>query len=296
MFKLLSTYKSVFRGISLLPVATLSLLSLGTLASKPVQAAAFNNGSFESEFTGWMTTGDVSTVSTFNGFDPTDGSFQALLTTAVTIRDDDGVGNGAYNFSGTDATLAIVNDDVDGQPQALLQAFLGLDNDALQIDTPITAFTGIQLDSKEGSAIKQSFSFEHDFNLSFDWKFLTNDGNTTGLFPLPADRAIVTIFDGTGTVIETFAQSEGNFPAPGSLTSPEFDKKSQGTFSKALAAGDYTVGIAVYDLDGTDKTSALLIDNVVVDKLSVKTPEPVNILGIMVAAGIGYLTKRRRDN
>uniref|UniRef100_UPI000FAE89D8 hypothetical protein n=1 Tax=Okeania hirsuta TaxID=1458930 RepID=UPI000FAE89D8 len=106
MFKLLSTSKSVFRGISLLPVATLSLLSLGTLTSRPVQAAAFNNGSFESDFIDWMTTGDVSTVGTFNGFDPTDGSFQALLTTATTSLDDDGNGNGAYNFSGTDATLA----------------------------------------------------------------------------------------------------------------------------------------------------------------------------------------------
>ncbi len=290
MFKLLSTSKSLFSGLSLLPVATLSLLSL-TLTSRPVQAAAFNNGSFESDFTGWMITGDVSTKGTFNGFAPTDGSYQALLTTATTSLDDDGVGNGAYNFSGTDATIATVNN-----PQ--LQAFLDLEYDALQIPLPpppLPFLPQLYLDSKEGSAIKQSFSSDHDFNLSFDWRFLTNDGDEN-LFAIPTDRAIVTIYDGTGTVIETLAQSEGDFPAPGSLTSPEFDKKSQGTFSKFLAAGDYTVGIAVYDVDGTDKTSALLVDNVVVEKLPVKVPEPVNTLGIMaVAAGIGYFTKRRRD-
>ncbi len=298
MFKLLSTSKSLFGGLSLLPVATLSLLSLGTITSKPVQAAAFNNGSFESSFNGWMTTGDVSTKGTFNGFAPTDGSYQALLTTATTSLDDDGNGNGAYNFSGTDATIATVND-------AQLQAFLGLEDDALQILVPPPAplpgmpsppfpAPEIYLDSKEGSAIKQDVSSDHDFTLSFDWKFLTNDGNTTGPFPLPADRAIVTIFDGTGTVIETFAQSEGDFPVPGSLTPPEFDKNSQGTFSTFLAAGDYTVGIAVYDVDGTDKTSALLIDNF--KKSPVGVPEPVNTLGIIAVAGIGYFTKRRRDN
>ncbi len=286
MFKFLSTSKSVFRGISLLPVATLSLLSLGTLASKPVQAAAFSNGGFESDFTSWEITGDVSTKGTFNGFAPTNGSNQALLTTATTFRDDDNVGEGAYNFSGTDATIATINN-------AQLQAFLGLENDALQIDTPLTEPLGIQLDSKEGSAIKQSFSFEHDFNLSFDWKFLTNDGNTSP-FSLPSDRAIVTISDGTDTVIDTFAQSVGDFAD--SLTSPEFDQKSQGRFSKNLAAGDYTVGIAVYDVDGTDKTSALLIDNVAVEKSPASVPEPDNTLGIIAAAGIGYLTKRRRDN
>ena len=283
MFKFLSTSKSVFRGISLLPVATLSLLSLGTLASKPVQAAAFSNGGFESDFTSWEITGDVSTKGTFNGFAPTNGSNQALLTTATTFRDDDGVGNGEYNFSGTDATIATINN-------AQLQAFLGLENDALQIETGIP---GIQLDSKEGSAIKQTFSFDHDFNLSFDWKFLTNDGDTSD-FILPSDRAIVTISDGTDTVIDTFAQSVGDFAD--SLTSPEFDQKSQGRFSKNLAAGDYTVGIAVYDVDGTDKTSALLIDNVAVEKSPASVPEPVNTLGIIAAAGIGYLTKRRRDN
>ncbi|MGD1714711.1 hypothetical protein [Dapis sp. BLCC M172] len=162
------------------------------------------------------------------------------------------------------------------------------------------------LDSKEGSAIKQAVSLDDDSTLSFDWKFLTNDGDrnpASELPPLPgapsfpdvpSDRAIVTIYDGTDTVIETFAQSEGDFPGP--LTPGEFAKKSQGTLSKDLAAGNYTVGIAVYDLDGTDKTSALLIDNVAVEKLSVKTPEPVNILGIIAVAGIGYFTKRRRDN
>ncbi|NET77347.1 hypothetical protein [Okeania sp. SIO1F9] len=290
MFKLLSTSKSLFRGLSLLPVATLSLLSLGTITSKPVQAAAFNNGSFESDFTSWMTTGDVSTVGTFNNFDPTDSSFQALLTTATTWRDDDNVGDGEYNFSGTDATIATIND-------AQLQAFLGLENDALQIDTPITAMTGIQLDSKEGSAIKQSFSFEHDFNLSFDWRFLTNDGYTS-LFNLPSDRAIVTIYDGTNTVIETFAQSEGDFPAPGSLTSPEFEKKSQGTFSTFLAAGDYTVGIAVYDVDGTDKTSALLVDNVRVESSEKPkpVPEPLSTLGLLAVGACIACYKKRQQN
>ncbi|MGD1714710.1 hypothetical protein [Dapis sp. BLCC M172] len=103
----------------MLPVATLSLLSLSTLTSKPVQAAAFSNGSFEDDFTDWEIIGDVRTIGTFNGFDPTDGSYQALLTTATTFRYDDIIGNnGAYNFSGTDAIVARNND-----PQ--LQNFLG---------------------------------------------------------------------------------------------------------------------------------------------------------------------------
>ncbi|NEP86371.1 MAG: hypothetical protein F6K18_05790 [Okeania sp. SIO2C2] len=291
MFKFLSTSKSLFSRCSWLAISSFSLVSLGSLAARPAQAAILN-GSFETNpnnLNGWMTTGDVSIVGTFNDFDPTDGLFQALLTTATAMRDDDNIGLGAYRFSDTDATFATVND-----PE--LQNFLGLSPTALQV--PGALFTQ---DSKEGSAIKQSFSSAVDFELSFDWRFLTNDGEISLLPfapPDPRDRAIVTIDDGTNITILNLDQSTGLFPVPGSLVAPEFFKNSEGIFSIDLAAGNYTVGIAVYDVAGTDKTSALLVDNVTVESSDdpQPVPEPLSTLGLLAVGACIACGKKRQQN
>lgn len=116
----------------------LSLLSLATLFQcNPAQA--FVNGSFETgDFTGWETTGNTS-IETFGfGSGPTDGDFEALLSTGdPTVSD-----------------FAIEN-------------FLGLavgSLDALGTN-----------DATVGSAIKQTFTAKAGDILTFDWNFLTNE-------------------------------------------------------------------------------------------------------------------------
>ncbi|NEP06325.1 MAG: hypothetical protein F6K25_26035 [Okeania sp. SIO2G4] len=297
MFNLFSSSKSIFSRCSWLTVSSLSLVSFGSIAVSPAQALI--NRSFENGLNGWDTAGDVSIQRTFQGFAPTDGSSQALLTTATTFRFDDILGNlDAYNFSGNSAV------DARSDP-ALLQSFLGLSNDALNF----TGAFNFPHDSKEGSAIKQSISSTTDFEISFDWSFLTNDG--APLFPGdPRDTAFVTLYNVTSPEesrgIEVLAQSlpitNGfmGFPAPGTLDGTNFFQSSGVSRfnSGTLAAGDYILGIGVYDVDGTDKTSALLVDNVTVESSDdpQPVPEPLSTLGLLAVGACIACDKKRQQN
>lgn len=276
MFTLLSISSLIRR--SFLTIGGLSLVSLGSMAITPAQAALIN-GSFETnDFTGWMTTGDVSIQGNFQGFEPTNGSFQALLTTASTTLPDDGadIAPGAYNFSGTPATIARLNDPA-------LQNFLGLPATALNI--------GVGNQPYEGSAIKQSISAVNPFEISFDWGFLTNDGEA----PLGArDAAFVTLYNinspQESRTINIVEQSSGEFPD--SLNPPTFAKASDEPLkfkSGTLAAGDYILGVGIYDVAGLDKTSALLVDNF--QERDVTIPEHTSTISFVVVGCLGLILK-----
>ncbi len=291
MSNLFSRSSSSFVRHSLLAVGCLGLVSFGSLTANPAQAAVIN-GSFETnDFTGWQTTGDVSTVGTFNGFAPTDGVSQARLTTASTEFPDDNLSNGAYNFSGNPATGARLN-----TPN--LQTFLGLPATALNTPSSLP----IPNNPYEGSAIKQSISSTSDFQVSFDWSFLTNDGEAQPFGE--RDAAFVILYNmntpQASRTINLLAQSSGNFPAPGSLTSPTFSQTS-GAFtfnSGTLAAGDYVLGVGVFDVAGSDKTSALLVDNF--QKQAVEVPEPtdpetISTILLLGIGSFGVILKRKNQ-
>ena len=116
----------------------LSLLSLATLVEVN-SAQALVNGSFETgDFTGWETTGNTS-IETFGfGSGPTDGDFEAFLSTAQPTVSD----------------LEIEN-------------FLGLAVGSLD-DLGTN-------DARVGSAIKQTVTAKAGDILTFDWNFLTNE-------------------------------------------------------------------------------------------------------------------------
>ncbi|HEY9830379.1 MAG TPA: S8 family serine peptidase [Stenomitos sp.] len=101
---------------------------------------AVSNGSFETgNFTGWTTQGNTNIKTTYSGINPTQGSYQALIT------------NGGGSVS-----------------DANLESFLGLSAGTLD---------GMgNGDVTEGSAIKLStITVAAGTTLSFDWNFLTNE-------------------------------------------------------------------------------------------------------------------------
>jgi hypothetical protein len=116
---------------------TLSLNSF-TLP-KPSANPTIINGNFESnDFTGWTTIGSTSIETSEFGIGPTEGSFQALLST------------GGATFS-----------------DQIIEGFLELKRRSLD--------KFVDEDVIKGSAIKQTFTADAGDVLTFDWKFLTNE-------------------------------------------------------------------------------------------------------------------------
>lgn len=119
------------------------LMTLG-IAGVPSQAMALSglkNGGFETgSFKGWKTTGNTSIETAAFGSGPTEGTFQALLSTG-------------------EPTV----------PDSSLESFLGLEAGSLDNLADATA----------GSAIKQKFKANAGDILTFDWNFLTNESTGT---------------------------------------------------------------------------------------------------------------------
>jgi hypothetical protein len=134
-------------GIRFVPAAFLSIAGVMSLAA-PSQALVINGG-FESGLTGWTTTGDVRQVGSFNGnfgpFNPSQGSFQALINT------------GSENPADLPAGYAVPTTDAD-----TLETFLSLNPGDLGVDVPLTT---------AGSGLVQTFTLASAGTLSFNWGY-----------------------------------------------------------------------------------------------------------------------------
>ena len=255
-------------------------------------------GSGSGSFTGWDTTGDTTIQSTFQGTSPTAGSYQALITngcpdTVETLcknsttnnprNDDPSRGDGIFNFSGNDQISADT-----GTPD--LQSFFGLGANDLSIARENSLISGLRT-PKEGSGIKQDIqivisaadvsSGMNAFTLSFNYAYVTNDGNNTvpglgdqdfafftlGLYNSGTDTYTPTL--NSGDPIEVLADSGSTLTDPSSdnfvyqdptyhTTSNQFSYTVSG-----LAAGtyEYRLGYGVVDVDNTGRTSGLMLDN-----------------------------------
>ncbi len=119
-------------------------IALGAIAATSQSAkAAIINGGFETgDFTDWNTIGNTSIVDGSFGNSPTEGTYDALLSTGgATVSD------------------------------SAIEDFLGLSAGSLDILGGVNA-TG-------GSAIKQTFTANAGDILEFDWNFLTNEFTPT---------------------------------------------------------------------------------------------------------------------
>jgi hypothetical protein len=234
--------------------------------ARPAAAGPIINGGFESgNFSGWQTTGDASVVGSTIGSAPTQGGFQAFLTTASQ--------NGDFNnFSGSDAATA-----------SALESFLGLTPGALG-------------GAIEGSAIKQTFTASAGQVVRFDYKFLTTEGanNDFAFVTLSGLRTLADTttgpFFGSGVVLDPV------FNDPTRETAVR-------TFSFTIpVTGTYTLGVGVADRGDEFIPSGLLIDNASLAQSTQATvPEPSGLALFCLAAAClgswhwvrGRLTARR---
>jgi hypothetical protein len=269
----------------------------------------FSNGGFESGTSSWSTIGDVTTNTGIDNVTPISGSNQAIITNAYKIEggrnDDSGL---TFNQSGTNPVDAdtIANNHT-GQD---LQTFLGLGINDLSIDRdPVVS--GFPRTSKEGSGIYQDLSFtvtaddvtsgNNSFEISFNWAYLTNDGQAgNGLGN--QDYSFISIFNtenspGEITVLGDSNQSITAPNASNDYNHPTTTYYTAGnTYTQTvtgLAAGDYTyrVGFGVVDVDGYDRSSALLLDNFMVRDVPFEFSPS---LGLWLVGGILGIDRLRR--
>ena len=211
----------------------------GTVSSQPatvvvtVTTAAFTNGGLEDgDFTGWSTLGETGVETAAFGSGPTEGTFQAFLSTAGPVEDP------AYPVG-------------NAVPAADLETFLGLLSgslDDISTDTVI-----------EGSALKKTFTAKAGDVVSFDWNFLTDENTNLDEPDFPPnlganDLAFVTIVPLSllADTFWTFSLSPTDFAAE-----TGFD-----TFSFTIPiTATYTLGIGVVDVGDAKTPSRLLVDN-----------------------------------
>jgi hypothetical protein len=279
---------------------TLGLVAIGNLLSIDSANAFsvdFKNGGFEQSIAGsqnhWNTIGDVDTTGTIDGISPTNLINQAIITTGYRQGNyADPIGNrnddSGYNFnqSNVDPVSADTNSNAD-----LLQGHLSLNTNAFSIDR-VGGIPGIgPRTSKEGSGMYQEFTVnvtaqdvldgKNQFKVKFDWSYLTNDGSTSfggeqdfGFWSLGQVNGsnYTTAFSGTGNPNDQIQVLKSS---SGSINAVEGDNDYQQTFDYAtnnrysylvsgLTAGTYTyrVGFGVVDVDGLDRTSALMLDDI----------------------------------
>jgi hypothetical protein len=208
------------------------------------------NGNFASALAGWSASGDASAR---------DGA--GFVTTASLSGDDDNLGTGFHNFSGSEVSFA-----------SDLETALGLPADALSPDANGGVF------AFEGSALFQSVTVQAGDVLSFDWTLFSKEAAGT-------DYAFVVI-DGTA-----FNLSTGSSLSVGSTYDYGFTSGSQSFQSAPFAsAGTFTIGIGVVDVDNFVSSSAVSFDNVALAAI----PEPSAFAALAGLATLALATTRRR--
>jgi VCBS repeat-containing protein len=216
---------TVSDGLEESPPATVTLI---------VTTAALHNGGFENgDFTGWTTAGETHITTVAFGAAPTEGIFQAFLSTAGRLEDPlDPSGN--------------------AMPIADLETFLGLPPGRL---SDISTDTAI-----EGSALKRTFTANAGDIVSFDWNFLTNEPTH---LDEPAFPPSVTSNDFVFVTLTPVSHLADTFSAFGASSTIFTGETGFDTFTWTIpATGTYEIGIAVIDVGDEKTLSGLLVDNV----------------------------------
>ena len=228
---------------------------------------------------------------------PVSGSRQAILTNAYDTSKDMNRADDVerltetgptaplnFNQSGTNPVDADTVEPTTGD----LQSFLGLETNSLSIPRENPANPGDPRTSKEGSGMTQTFTVEitttdvanktNGFEISFNWAYLTNDGTldgSDGTFPggdqdysfftlyeendAIGDRDLTVLADSSGSISDPTAENDyisGNteFYTSENLYTQTVTGLGVGTYN-------YTIGFGVVDIDGSGRSSALLLDN-----------------------------------
>lgn len=174
------------------------------------------------------------------------------------------VGNGQVNLETSNGTLG-------NRP---LQSFVGVNPTDLDIGG----------EAFQGSVVTNNITVAAGDKLNFSYNFLTDETTTQAPFTPLNDFAFVSI-DGAVQKLADFNDAIN--------ASTSFDSETGLTnFSRTFAnAGTFQVGLGVVGVDDFNNPSALQITNAEIEPV----PEPLTILGTLVAGGFGTMFRRKRS-
>ncbi|MDJ0595698.1 MAG: hypothetical protein QNJ72_37895 [Pleurocapsa sp. MO_226.B13] len=272
---------------------------------------------------GWEGTGDVyiDNSTGFSQISPVSGNSQAVITTGRDSEvDDPATSAGTFNLSGFEPVTATSDSSADA-----LQDFLGLPTGALSISRSQSADNSKSRTAKEGSGIYQDISVtfsETDissgynvFELDFNWAYLTNDGiydSRLGeqdfafftIFEDPSStdtnvtnaREITALLDSSAGGTSSLSSGETNFQQVNTTNYDQNNLSNNYTYTSepVTTAGTYTyrVGFGVVDVDGVDRTSALVLDNFSVQQVPFDFSPTAGIAVVLSCSGFSYLRRK----
>lgn len=244
-------------------VAVAALCVVGTNPAF-AQSNVLQNGSFSSGLNGWNAFGDVTVVGPAR---------RAVLSTASATENDDNLGEGFNNNSGTSPVDLLFADNLAGVP------LTSLDTDP--IDGPFAT---------EGSAIRQSFNATAGdvVNVAFDWAFLSMETTPNDYAFVAINDTVVRFANTTGTQ-SSFAGEFGDFSVVNWVWSANNFRYT------ANASGLQSFVIGVVDMNDFQRTSELRIDNVSLQITPVPEPETYAML-LAGLALMGSIARRRRSS
>lgn len=210
---------------STLAASILGLLSLSTvLVAAPSQAAVVN-GSFESGLNGWTSTGFVLVIDNTIGAAPTNGNFQAVLSTYP-------------------STVSATS----------LEGFLGLSAGSLN---------GLNKGAvTRGSAIKQTFTANAGDVVSFDWNFLTTEATPNPGYNDFAFASLTGLTELADTSSTTFVNSLTPFREETGYQTASYTIATGGTYTLGIGVADVGDQAVTSIFGEIPVPSGLLVDNV----------------------------------
>ncbi len=315
------TVDHLSKSISLVTGTTIVGLLFPSFFSTPLVAAFFvdfDNPSFENPLDfndddGWEGTGDTSIQNNTFQIVPVEGDFQVVITTGRhTVNDDLNTLISTFNYSDIDPVAATT--DIDSY---VLQKFVGLSTGALSINRNNSEDDTKFRTAKEGSAIVREFKFEftqEDINqgknileINFNWAYLTNDSTDSLLGD--QDFSFFTVYDTSSNLndhsLVVLDSSDGNINTPldsevntfQDVNTTYYDVNNLYTYQSSpfTQAGEYTykIGFGVVDVDGLDRSSGLVIDNVEIRQIPFKFSPSFGLVLVTGFWGIKYLRSRQ---
>lgn len=255
-------------------------LALYRQATAEELTIAVTNGGFESNtFLGWGALGDVSLQQSSIGIAPTDGSYQAVISTlcdwlAAQYPDSCSTTNRELPYSNTNALATEAGCDGDpcwqspvGTRSWRILDLIGVNMNDLQA---ISGYDAAPISGGEGSALRYHFDANAGDTISVDYNYVTQDNDWAlialiGMDPGSTLRIVHRVIPGSAPSgmqlcqrVESDSSSTGDICPLDPLTTETGYHQFSHQF---LESGTYTIGFAVAEIEDGTVPTAMLIDN-----------------------------------
>ena len=218
---------------------TAPVLAWALLAAWPAAAIVINPSFEAGDTSGWTGSGDTGAVDASFGITPTDGSFQALVTSGV----------GAASASAFESSMGLG---------------AGFMDSLIPLISPNTDGTTVT----EVSGLQQTFTAGAGDTVIFDYTFLTNEDPPEKL------TSDFLFYDLSGVGSEVLASARRRNGLSASGTAFDWESATQQVQVVIPTAGTYTLTVGVADLEDSLRDTAGIFDAFVL----LKAPEPNSFL------------------